>query len=154
MTEAEAADLALKFAQYDLNDDNRLDASEVRAMAGQLGIELSSEEAAIAIQVGGLCAAAAGAGAGGARRAGGVTRRAAVRPRRGARGGGASGPRGLSGRALSESPHRACAGHPTPPPSARPRVPPSRPPSHTSPAQTPNRPNPAPPLPPGHGPQL
>lgn len=50
MTEAEASDLALKFNQYDLNDDGRLDAPEVRAMAGQLGIDLSTEEAAVAIQ--------------------------------------------------------------------------------------------------------
>lgn len=50
MTEAEASDLALRFAQYDLNDDGRLDAGEVRAMAGKLGIELAAVEAEAAIQ--------------------------------------------------------------------------------------------------------
>jgi len=54
MTEAEASDLALRFAQYDLNDDGRLDAGEVRAMAGKLGIELAAVEAEAAIQVGWL----------------------------------------------------------------------------------------------------
>lgn len=47
----QASDLAGKFAQYDLNDDGRLDAGEVRSMAGQLGIELSDAEASAAIQV-------------------------------------------------------------------------------------------------------
>ncbi|KAI8469257.1 MAG: hypothetical protein J3K34DRAFT_470080 [Monoraphidium minutum] len=50
MSEAEAADLALKFTQFDLNTDDRLDASEVRLMAGKLGIELSAAEAGAAIQ--------------------------------------------------------------------------------------------------------
>lgn len=51
MTEAEASDLALQFGRFDLNDDGRLDTQEVRAMAGQLGIDLSSEEASAAIKV-------------------------------------------------------------------------------------------------------
>jgi hypothetical protein len=51
MSEATAADLALRFSQYDLNDDGRLDAGEVRLMAGQLGVELSADEAKAAIQV-------------------------------------------------------------------------------------------------------
>ncbi|KIZ07676.1 hypothetical protein MNEG_0268 [Monoraphidium neglectum] len=50
MSQSEASDLALKFATYDINDDSRLDASEVRSMAGQLGIDLSPEEANAALK--------------------------------------------------------------------------------------------------------
>jgi hypothetical protein len=67
MSEADAADLAGRFASFDLNDDGRLDAAEVRAMAGQLGVELSEADARAAIQVRvrGGCGFVLGVGGGG-----------------------------------------------------------------------------------------
>lgn len=50
MSEAEAADIALAFARFDLDDNGRLDAREFAAMLQSLGASVSDAEAAAAME--------------------------------------------------------------------------------------------------------
>ncbi|KAF8058368.1 DYF13 [Scenedesmus sp. PABB004] len=51
LSEAEAANIALVFGQYDLDDNNKLDAREFRGMLSALGSDVTEDEAAAAMEV-------------------------------------------------------------------------------------------------------
>lgn len=51
MSEAEAANIALVFGQYDLDDNGRLDANEFRKMLQTLGADVGEAEAEAAMEV-------------------------------------------------------------------------------------------------------
>ncbi|WIA41955.1 hypothetical protein OEZ86_009259 [Tetradesmus obliquus] len=51
MSEAEAANIALVFGQYDLDDNGRLDSNEFVKMLGTLGADVSTSEAEAAMEI-------------------------------------------------------------------------------------------------------
>ncbi|KXZ48789.1 hypothetical protein GPECTOR_25g373 [Gonium pectorale] len=51
LSEAEAGEIAYVFSTYDLNDDYRLELSEVKRLCSELGKELNDEEAREAVRI-------------------------------------------------------------------------------------------------------